>query len=463
MAKPLQAKPKSSTCSRLSTTSLDLNGSEFELKFASKNGKFQTKFGGYVTLIVSIIIVLAFILSVSELFSDNSPVVNTTKEFNPETVDINLYEEELIMPLMFKKGNKLISSAEELSRYFTVRIQAMDWVFNKTISWYSLKSFHEFPLKACSQEDKNQRITNLVDALFKNSDHLNKYLFCPDLGDKTEFLRLKKIQNNADLAFIRVRFYPCTLEDPSKCATASELDDMEVSLFSNNKILEASKFDEPIKYTLKRHRLKLDRASTKILKYKFDPNVIVDDSTQVRSEKIRSQFATITLDGEDRRGRNPSIITCTAQQIVFGPDILCDHFLEMEYMPRTDIIKIRRSYKKASIMLGEFGGYLKLLMTLVAWFYSVYSSKEMKKYLFNSLFSPYQGLNNTQKEDRKHSERPNTLGLVDSLIDVNDVLKNLNLAEILKNEFLNEHDESLISQSIFNNSILKELKKKKKN
>ena len=238
----------------------------------------------------------------------------------------------------------------------------------------------------CSKIGENSgKIIKLIDTLFTNSKSVKKYLFCPDLGDKTEFLRLKKIQNNADLAFIRVRFYPCTLSDPSSCATASELDDMEVTLFSNNKVLEASKFDQPIKYSLKKYKLRVDRTTRKILKFNFDPNVIVDDSTQLRSGKVRNQYATLKLDGDNSRNRNPNVLRCPLEAISLGVFSHCDHFLEMEFFPRTDIIKIRRSYKKASIVLGEFGGYLKLLMSILFVVYTLHSYQKIRQYLLQRL------------------------------------------------------------------------------
>ena len=469
MMKPLQAKGNRNLCSKISIASIDFKGTAFNLGFPSKNRKFQTKFGGYLTLFTCLAVFLVFILSASQLLFNNSPVVNIAPEFNPETVDINLYEDDLVMPLMFKKGNKLISSTEELSRYFTVRILAMDWVFDNSISWYTLRNLEEFPLVVCSElGQKSRKIIKLIDNLFRNSKSVKKYLFCPDLGDKSEFLKLKKNHNSADLAFIRVRFYPCTLTDTSKCATAAELDDIEVTFYSNKKIVEACNFDQPVKYTPKRYKLKVDRSTRKIVKFNFDPNVLVDDSTQIRAAKTRQEFASVTRDGDNTRSRNPNILRCTSEEISLGVYTHCDHFLEMEFLPRTDIIKIRRSYKKASIVLGEFGGYLKLLMSLILVMYTINSSQKIRLYLLDQLIP---GQDKTEpkiseieektKNNTKQTKTSSSMDLLESLIDVNEFVKNLNLAEILQREFLDDHDESLINQSILKARIIDDKKREK--
>ena len=376
--KPLQAKPKkSSFWSTLSTASLDFNGGAFNLEFASKNGKFQTKFGGYLTLILSFTVILAFILSVSELFSDSSPVVNITPEFTGDEIIMKLYDQDLSIPMLFKKGNKLISTAEELSKYFTVRVYSGRSYFDAAASRFKYSWIHEFPyLPYHKIGEKNSRITTLIDQLFKHSTTKKKYLFCPDLGDKAEYFKLSTGSKTNVRIFTRIRLFPCSLPDPSKCATAAELDDLEVTFYSNHKIIDASDFENPIKYTPKKHKLKMDRSLRKTLKYYFEPNFIVDDSTQLRPGKVKDWFITVKMDGDNKRARYPSIVHCTQEVLSKGLFNRCNYVLDLQLIPRTSMRKIRRSYKKASAMLAEFGGYLKLILTAIFFVYSLRASKQ---------------------------------------------------------------------------------------
>ena len=443
--KPLQTKPnKISFWSKLSTASLDFNGTEFDLEFASKNGKFQTKLGGYLTLILSFITILAFILSASQLFSDNSPVVNITPEYNPDEIIMKLYDEDLAMPLMFKKGNKLISSTQELSKYFTAKVFSGLSDFDTDKGKFVYKWIHEFPVIPCSQvAQKNSRITELVDQLFKQSESLKKFLFCPDLGDKAEFFILSTGEETLARGFTRVRIYPCSLPDSSKCATPAELDDVEVTFYSNNKILEASNFDEPVKYSPKKHKLKVDRTTRKFLKYYFDVNVIVDDSNQIRAGKTKARFTTVNLEGDNRRTRDPSIIHCTPEEIAKGFFNRCNYLLDLQLIPRKSIIKIRRSYKKASAMLAEFGGYLKLILTVIFFVYSIRASEKMIKYLVENIWPQSggppksQGFPNNSKNDKEE-----VFELVKSRTGVEDFQENISFIDVLKNRFSEKAKDS---------------------
>ena len=441
--KPLQTKPKKvSFWSKLSTASLDFNGSPFNLEFASKNGKFQTKFGGYLSLIISFTVILTFILSVSQLFSDNSPVVNITPVSYPDEMITKLYDEDLVMPLMFKKGKKLISSPEELSKYFTVKTFAVQRDFDAVQSRFLNLWVHDFPLILCSQvREKNQRIKNSVNQLFEHSQSLKKYTFCPDLGDKTEFFRLSTARKTLVRTNIYVRFYPCSLSDASQCATAAELDDMEVFFYSNKKVVDASNFDEPVKYTPQKNKLKVDRSARRILTYYFDTNVIVDDSTQIRPSKTRARFSTGSLEGIYRRSRDPSAVYCSPEVMSLGYYTKCSYIFESQWASRSNLIKIRRSYKKASAMLAEFGGYLKLLMTVTFFIYSIRASKRMKKYLAETIM-PHFYPKESQILSTKKTLETSVLSLIKSRSDVRDFQRRISLLDFLKNRYMPKTEEN---------------------
>ena len=462
MVKPLQNKAKGSFYSKLST-SLDFNGSDFNLEFSSKNGKLQTKFGGYLTLIGSFTIILIFILSVSELFSDDSPIVNTTTELNTGVVDINLYEQDLVMPLMFKKGKKLISSTQELSKYLTVNTYTADWGFNPDTGKWKLNSAPEFQLIPCSQlGTKNSRITELIKDLLPNAKNFKKYLFCPNLGENGQDFKIRRFTDKSDMILSQIRLYPCSLKDVSKCADPSGLQDLEVTIFQNKKILEASNLENPIKNTLKRYRYNLDPEDRKSLKFYSWPHVVVDDSNQIRSTKERMNFSAMELVGDNKRSREPPGTYCTQEQVSGGPFSRCTPYIEVDYFPMVDLVKMRRSYKKASIVLGEFGGSLKLAMTLFVLFYSIYSSKGMKRYVIETMF-PHR----TKSPKRATSGKTESEGIAmqelsELTVDAVNFLQKMNKIEFLEKLLLEEDDAGLINDSILNKLQAEESKSDQK-
>ena len=456
---------RSSLCSRINLSSLDILGSPFRLNFSSKNGKFQTKFGGYITLVISFATIIAFILVASQLFSNNSPVVNISPEFNPDFVNLNLYEEDLITPVVFKKGNKLVKDTTELSRYVTIQMKVRKSVFDVKTSKYIFSSPATYQFAPCSQEAQTHpRFRQLMDRLFTFRRELKKYLFCPVLEDKADLLANQKIQGSPNTQFTKILIFPCTLPDPTSCATPEELSDLEVLLYTNHKILEASNFENPVKYTAKKITLKIDPSMGKKLKYYTGFSYITDDSALRKKGELKLKFAEIEFTGDDYKSRNAAQTTCSVHQLAFG----CGYYVEANYFLRTEFKKIRRSYKKASVILGEFGGYLKLLTSLVFFFYSFYGSSQMRGYLVRKMFFRAeesledQKINKLAKENKlgRWGDLPLDFQVGDPLvlaevlergIRVENLLKRLSFINILGRELISSQKHS----KDVSNSLLK--------
>ena len=468
----MKPRPKQSFFSRLSLASLDTLGGSFQLSFSSKNGKFQTKFGGYISLVISFTTIIAFILVASQLFSNNSPVVNISPEFNPDFVNINLYEQDLITPVLFKKGNKLIKDTTELSRYVTIQMNVIKSGFDVKTGKFITSVPASYQFAPCNQEAQTHpRFGELLNKLFAYRTGVKKYLFCPVLGDKADLLANQNVQGSADTQHAKLLIFPCTLPDPSKCASTEEIQDLEVVLYSNNKILEASNFENPVKYTAKKISLKVDPSMEKKLKYYTTFSYITDDLTLKEKGEVKTKFAEIEFTGDDYKARNAAQTTCSVHQLARG----CGYYVEANYYLRTEFKKIRRSYKKASVVLGEFGGYLKLLTSLVFFFYSFYGSWKMRDYLVDKMFFRAQmsikdqKINKRAKEDQLgrwgdlpvNSGGRGVQGLAEDFeigISVENLLKQLSYIEILEEELVSPKSQGReVSESLLSLDLKKKL------
>ena len=193
------------------------------------------------------------------------------------------------------------------------------------------------------------------------------------------------------------------------------------------------------------------------MKYVGETSVIDDGSTQVRASERKKTYAILWSWYENKSNRPPALISCTAQQVSLGYFSRCSPYILLDYRPVTDIVRIRRTYKKASVLLGEFGGYLKLVMTVIAIFYSIYTLRSMKNYLKEKLFSQSQwalegeeaflGSNKlAQKKAVKRNKAVNEL--MESREGVDNFLKKMNFVEILESRFKDSEDTKRISDYI---------------
>ena len=87
---------------------LDLLASEFNLRFDSTTGNFQTSAGGYLTLMVGLIFLGALMTTTVQYFQRNSPVVTASIEAGPTKSEFNIYYEILwtVGPLFLQAGER---------------------------------------------------------------------------------------------------------------------------------------------------------------------------------------------------------------------------------------------------------------------------------------------------------------------------------------------------------------------
>ena len=74
-------KIKRKTPTNYEVHSLDFLGEKFSLTYNTLNGKFQTTFGGYLTILLTIASGLVSVIVFSQLFNTQAPVVTTSLEF----------------------------------------------------------------------------------------------------------------------------------------------------------------------------------------------------------------------------------------------------------------------------------------------------------------------------------------------------------------------------------------------
>ena len=79
----------------------------------------------------------------------------------------------------------------------------------------------------------------------------------------------------------------------------------------------------------------------------------------------------------------------------------CSDFLTVEFRVEAKVSLTRRTYKKASAIIGEFGGMLKIFTGILFFFYSLYSQGKMKAYLVEKVFMKSEDTQNEENEEDK--------------------------------------------------------------
>ena len=107
----------------LSLKSIDFIGTELQLKY-TQNGRFQTKLGGLISLLVVIFVGLVVYSSFRNLLSTDSPVATVSTVFTKESPRFDLVKEKIFYHFAFgKQGRTLLAKQEkaQIDRFITAK------------------------------------------------------------------------------------------------------------------------------------------------------------------------------------------------------------------------------------------------------------------------------------------------------------------------------------------------------
>ena len=92
--KKMPSDKRSSITQFLHLRNLDFLGSEFQLKY-TKNGRFQTKLGGVITLLVFLFMMVVAYTTFKDFMSTKAPVATISTVYSRKAPKFDLYKEEI--------------------------------------------------------------------------------------------------------------------------------------------------------------------------------------------------------------------------------------------------------------------------------------------------------------------------------------------------------------------------------
>ena len=360
--------------------SLDFLGEKFSLTYQSLNGKFQTTFGGYLTIFLGIASALVGLVVFSQLFNTQAPVVTTSLEFGSKYAKYNINEEELGFPLSFTSQGKVIT---DLSKYFTLKAATNYFRLNKRTGQMEGGVGRLFDFTTCDKI-KDPKFKGLLNKL--DVDSLLSMSFCPDLRGLEDEYFVQYDEENVDHRTIKVFIYPCSLPDQAQCAPKEAINKIEVFYANLEKFFVSSDKKKPLRELGKQSFSRIASLNTKFLNFELKKNRLIDDTSQLTSPRITKEFTSSEMVSTDTGARSEQL-HCPAS-IINGPSsFLCEPYLNFQFSATGKTLIMSRSYKGVITVMGEFGGVVKILTGVVLFLYSFYTARKMKSYFSSRIFN----------------------------------------------------------------------------
>ena len=456
--------------SKYGIQNLDFLGSKFKIGYSTLTGKFQTKVGGYLTILMGLLSTGFFFVVMSEYFSKDAPIVMASTKSGSRENSFNLYEGNLWLPIGMAKSTTIIP-ANQITRYVTIKAEVFSFHFKPQSKTHAYELFQHlsFDYKPCSEID-DPHMKAYVDS-FVSVPGFRDAVSCPD------FKVLHKEFNSA-ISYItyisqwaNIKVYPCSLPDRSQCASAAEMSRLKVEYGYPSKLLKPADYKNPVESLPVRKAIYIDLRSTKNIKELVMLNKIFDDTLSLVPAKLKEEYTTLRHETVDLIERDHTHLYCTKGEVDRSFLGGCQEYLLFEYNPSEEVIVTTRSYKTLTAMLGEFGGVLKIITTAAFFVYGVYSMRKVKSVIGRVIFENDKGSEKELKDlvNRK-KEIPNKVRKMDKVqgkgamkatsneddfqklverfvsrrSNVDNLMKKLNLLELIEKAVFKEHEKALV-------------------
>ena len=275
---------------------------------------------------------------------------------------------------------------DQIRKFATIKAEIQDFSFNHSTKTYEKKVLFTFVYIPCSQI-KDPTILKLLDQINSVARQMIDAILCPDFkGNALEYLTYDDpLSSRYRVPVLKV--YPCSLPDPSLCASQLEVKYTQLLHARMNKLFISSDMKNPVILMPRLIAdLQFDNFQKKNHFYSVKLNRIFDDTSNLKKPHLQKEYATYELDYVDSNLRDPTQLHCQAS----GPNgelpPSCIEYVSITFQATGKIEIIRRGYRKITNVLGEFGGSMKLLTSSFFLFYSFYRIWNLRKFIAERLY-----------------------------------------------------------------------------
>ena len=363
---------------------LDFLGGRFTFNLpSSPSGAHQTALGGYITLTLSFLILVVFIPIFSQFVNTKSPKVTTSTEISPKNpVTFNLNKEELFIPLSVNNAFRFI---KDYQRFASIKLRIIKTAYDASREFLVDTLLYEFDYVLCESLD-HPGMNEMMETVKRAAPGARDASLCPDYRGKESEVFISENERTLVVRKAEIALYPCSLEDSTQCAKPSEMAGFTLTYGVKKKLLRSEDYKNPVATSIVFSFVKLNTLASKFMTMAVGRTKVFDDRFEVRGETQKVDFSTMEIVQEDLDVRNAAQIHCTAEEVRGAPFSGCLPYASIIYNVKRDVVMVNRRYKRLTAILGEFGGMLKLLTTLIFFLYRFYNREDIRTFFGGAFF-----------------------------------------------------------------------------
>ena len=423
---------------------LDVFGKDFKLNPQKKQQSYKTVLGGCCTIIGSVITLLISASFIQKLLDYSSPVVSVNVIKRQKPPRLNLNEMDTGQTFILFDGKEFVN-------------------YNKSKKFLTMKSFMATSNITSSTNTNNQQVSNITkiettrceEATQEVTRRLYKVgveqtatdvnyravfgasAMCPNYKPDVWWIQGSKYKSPFRRSLIKV--YPCSLPDPSQCATPEMLMNSILLTVLLTKTATYNKKTEPLNPKVDSDvTFRFGIGTNMKVTYYLQKNTIWD--TYLGSSGFEHKFTFVDVDRVTTTTgtRLTQALHCTEAQIDAD---LCEPYMILEYQSSGNEIEIKRYYKKLMGTISEIGGFWDLIF-IVIWFpVGFWNAWRYKKWLNHQVHQIQQQKDDLDNHEFQRNSKEDGVGLSDlsqlqsrgDWVDSSKFSNLLNFENLLKN------------------------------
>ena len=412
-------------------------------------------FATLLSLLGLVVINVVGIQFIMRAFSTKSPDINVelkTLSVYPRT---DIYKDNFffaIFPIDTNSSRKpneafLTFNANINLRKFVKNDQ--DLIINVTLDLIELDSL------SCSEVAEDPRFEFLTKN--KNIGGLlsSAYCFLPKKGEEDKYFLQGEPLADVDSS-INIDVLPCSLDNPSDCATEDELKYMDFLVIHPNPDVDYSKTEDFLTWiAFAGSRAKIDINSRQMYMLDVKTMQLFKDSSFIGESTKEADFVKIDSQYVNSVHRKSTQIHCP-KSIVKNNDkdnLACEPYFTIRVLASNKKEIITRVYPNIIQALSEVGGFRELVFMACGVVYLLYNCyfDEFRRYLVDNVY----GYKHSKKEFKEH------IGSIEDNMDIVELIKELNGLKVLNRVIFKDHHIALLPKVLAKLKEEDEQKKKR--
>ena len=317
---------------------LDIMGEKFQFNYERQGGKYQTKVGGCVSIIVATLS-LAFLMFISrQYFDTSSPVVTTTRELS-SSQSFNIVGKDLFSGIALAAFSDTLES--QFSNYITMRFQLLQKSFDPRTNTTKTEPLKTIRYISCSQ-NKDQFVINLLKKMIEDVN-LEQFL-CPVFKEVGNNVTLSSDPQNFKSTYLSLKVYPCSLPDRSQCSPIQQGQSLRLIVPRVSKLVAPSNSENPVAFHWKISSFVVDISRKRLHGEILQLNRITDDRSFLQKPTVKTEYGLFQEFTTDSWERDFHQQHCTDAMIDSGE---CEEYFELVYEMDNEVASRRGGTRRS--------------------------------------------------------------------------------------------------------------------